>query len=278
MRQFVADRALDSKGCLLVEEKNFKYLAGVLRTSVGDMIYVRLPDGSLQNMTVAKIDHGRKQMLLQVAGEKAESQNLRENNAKPQASGNGLELVLFQFIAKPPKMEQIIRQAVECGVSCIVPVEGAFCQAGNVESARKRSLEKDGRWQKIVVEACQQSGSPVHTEITPCMTVGQAADFWKSRMKNADDKGSVAVVLDEMSESTVVMHRAVSRNRNASMAACAVGAEGGISRDEIALLKDAGFVSVHFLTNILRCETASLYGIGALQTVLLEKEEWQSKE
>jgi 16S rRNA (uracil1498-N3)-methyltransferase len=28
-----------------------------------------------------------------------------------------------------------------------------------------------------------------------------------------------------------------------------------------------GFVSVHFETNILRCETAALYGIASIQTI-----------
>ena len=45
------------------------------------------------------------------------------------------------------------------------------------------------------------------------------------------------------------------------------GNEGGISPDELELLvKKALLCPVHFSVNILRCETAALYGIAAVQT------------
>ena len=50
-------------------------------------------------------------------------------------------------------------------------------------------------------------------------------------------------------------------------AAIAVGSEGGISPEEVKLLEEKGlFVPVHFAVNILRCETAALYGIAAVQS------------
>ena len=57
-----------------------------------------------------------------------------------------------------------------------------------------------------------------------------------------------------------------------------VGAEGGISPEEINELQDNGFIPIHFDTNILRCETAALYGVAAVQTVLGEKDLWLFKE
>ena len=50
-------------------------------------------------------------------------------------------------------------------------------------------------------------------------------------------------------------------------AAIAVGSEGGLSPDEVRILEEkALFVPIHFAVNILRCETAALYGIAAVQT------------
>ena len=40
---------------------------------------------------------------------------------------------------------------------------------------------------------------------------------------------------------------------------------------EIEFLKQNGFVPIHFETNILRCETAALYGIAAMQTLISGK-------
>ena len=57
--------------------------------------------------------------------------------------------------------------------------------------------------------------------------------------------------------------------------AIAVGSEGGISPSEAAALEEAGFIPVHFQGNILRCETAALYGIAsvqaAVQTAVLQR-------
>lgn len=52
--------------------------------------------------------------------------------------------------------------------------------------------------------------------------------------------------------------------------ALAVGCEGGISPAEAQLLKANGFIPVHFAGNILRCETAAVYGIAALQNAAAE--------
>ena len=49
----------------------------------------------------------------------------------------------------------------------------------------------------------------------------------------------------------------------------AVGSEGGISPEEVKLLQEKGlFHPIHFAVNILRCETAALYGIAAVQSAI----------
>lgn len=257
MRQFVADNDLE-KGCLVVEGRKFRYLSSVLRVEEGDMMEVRLPGGTLQSMTVAKVDRTSKQIILQVAGKETES-------LLPETKEDlfPYEIWLLQFVAKPPKMDLIIRQAVECGVSKIIPVEGSFCQKGNVESARKKSDGKDDRWQRIVTEARQQSGSPVETEILPCSTLEEVCNLVSSV-----DGTNAQIVLYERSEGTVSVNSALSGFEKCDKVIVAVGAEGGVSPDEIEMLKNAGFITVHIKTNILRCETAALYGIAAVQTAM----------
>lgn len=260
MRQFVSTEPLQ-KGCLCVEGKNFRYMSSVLRVQEGDMMDVRLPGGALQPMTVAKIDRNEKKIILQVAGQVVE-----ENSNHAKASSQPLypfNIWLLQFVAKPPKMDLIIRQAVECGVAKILPVEGIFCQKGNVESARKKSSGSDDRWNRIVVEARQQSGSPVETEILPCVSLKEACQIiGKIEGKKA------GLVFYEQSESTVPVAKALENCGDVENVFIAVGAEGGISPDEVEFLKTEGFSSVHIKTNILRCETAALYAVAAVETVL----------
>ena len=266
MRQFIVESPLDSDGCICIEGKKYHYLNSVLRVKCGDMIYARLLDGSLQQMTVAKIDSCEKKIILQAAGDLTCSNSASQ--AAPVLKKPKTEIYLFQFEAKPPKMDLIVRQATECGVCGIIPVEGEFCQKGSIESARKKSESGDERWQRIVTEAREVSGSPVLRKFFSSVSVEAACAFWS----NLKAEHKEAVVLYERSDGTKSIYNAlknadVIKKENAKIAV-AVGAEGGISVQEISIMKASGFIPVHFDTNILRCETASLYGIAALQTVL----------
>ena len=261
MRQFVSDSTLEN-GCVCVEGKKFRYLDSVLRVEEGDMIDVRLPGGTLQPMMVAKVDRGVKKIMLQVAGDMA-AQSRGVHARAAQGNLFPYELWLFQFVAKPPKMDLIIRQAVECGVSRIIPVEGAFCQKGSIESARKKTDGSDDRWQRVITEAREQSGSPVETLIMPSMSVEKACELYASI---GEEKK--AVVLYERSDGTVSIGHALMDGPEAKRICLAIGAEGGISPEEIEILGKSGFTAVHIKTNILRGETAALYGVAAVQTVM----------
>lgn len=271
MRQFVADSQLDLQGCLTVEGKKLHYLTNVLRLSVGDMIYVRLPDGKLRNMTVAKFDETKHKVILQVAGANQETKKSFAK-ADPVESKNEDEIWLFMFEAKPPKMDLIVRQATECGISRIIPVEGAFCQKGSVESARKKSSPGDDRWQRIITEAREQSGSAVDTRIMESRSLEKALELWK---KTSEITAADAFVLYERTEHSVTLHEGIKKNNDAKVHALFVGAEGGISPEEIELMLKNNIQCIHFATNILRCETAALYGTAALQNALTEKKVWK---
>ena len=133
MRQFISSAQPDKDGLLYVSGKEFRYLRQVLRLKCGDMLSVRLPDGELCSTTVCRIDEGKKSAVLQVCadgGSFEESQNVTRGvkACEIENAFSYVDYYLFQYIAKPVKMEQIIRQAVECGVKYIVPVTGAFSQ------------------------------------------------------------------------------------------------------------------------------------------------------
>ena len=267
MRQIVSESPLASDGTLVLAGKQARHLCTVLRVKSGDMLYVRLPDDVLQPMTVSAVDESALQVVLSVAGEIS----TRVNNALPAQKADGPRLWLFQFVPKPVKMEQIVRQATECGVEKIIPVAGSFCQKSALESVRKRSDGDNARWNRIITEAMEQSGSAVHTQVLPCVTVQEACDLWNAQQKES----SLALCMYEQSAGTVSLHQAVASKPKASLAALAVGAEGGIAPSEFSLLCECGFTGVHFATNILRCETAALYGMAALQTALRENTVWQ---
>ena len=94
--------------------------------------------------------------------------------------------------------------------------------------------------------------------------------FLKVKQNN---KEVVQISLYERNEESKTVHEVVAEKMKLAeigFGIIAVGSEGGISPAEIKVLKDAGFSTVHFDVNILRCETASLYGMASIQTVIME--------
>ncbi len=280
MRQFISYSEADRNGMILISGKDFRYLRQVLRIRVGDMVSVRFPDGSLKNTTVCEVNQTARTARLQLCSaasdlsaselnEKTVTRGTQALKIQDESDGTaGIEYFLLQYIPKPVKMEQIVRQAVECGVKYIIPVIGEFSQKSSVDSL-KASAKKAERIEKIIRESRQQSGSPIQSIVTEAMTTEQAVDFWK---KNKAQGDSAAVVLWERNEGSRTLKSLV-QNKNIKSAALAVGSEGGISPSEIELLNSSGFATVHFEGNILRCETAAVFGLAALQTSIRNENE-----
>lgn len=272
MRQLILDKMPDKKGIVSVEGSDFKYLRQVLRVKSGDMINLRLLDGTLQNSTVAAVDDKSKKILLQICANVSSNasvgsgaqgtvtrgtvtRGVQAEEIQSEVASLSQEYILFQFIPKPQKFEQIVRQATECGVKTIVPVIGEYSEKSSLLALQGN---KKDRLEKIIREARQQSGSPVETVVTEAMTLGEALGRYER---------DVAFVLYErqVDEGTSTAEL-LKTNPQAKKIGIACGCEGGISPNEIELLTKKGlFIPVHFSVNILRCETAALYGIAAVQ-------------
>ena len=274
MRQFIVSSVPDKNGIISVSGKDFRYLRQVLRVKIGDMINVRLPDGTLSNTTVCNILENQKQIQLQICQKGSADESVTRGVQAEQivSSNSSIEYWLFQFIPKASKMEQIIRQATECGIKNIVPVIGEYSQKNNVLAME--SSKKD-RFLRIVREARQQSGSPVETTILDAVSLKEAIFLWNE--ETLADGEKAAVVLWECCEQTKTVHEVLSKS-DIKKVAIVIGSEGGISPSEIQELSLNGFIPIHFDTNILRCETAALYGIAAVQCALLENKKWEFKE
>lgn len=259
MRQFISKNDLDKNGLLEISGKDFKYFRQVLRLKSGDMVLVRLPDGSLKNMTLCRADDSAKKIVLQVCADenqKGESQT---------------EFYLFMFVPKSSKFDLIVRQATECGISKVFPVSSDFSQKG----AEKMNFRGE-RFERIIKEARQQSGSAVPTEVEDCIDVQKVCEIWQDEVKKSQENNYdvLGCVLYERSEFTQDLTSAIQTldlSKKIKKCALVVGSEGGISPDEIKKLLDAGFFAIHFETNILRCETAALYGTAVLQNAVFEQ-------
>ena len=272
MRQFIVEKSQIKNGLIQLEGKDYRYFRQVLRVRAGDMVSVRLPDGSLSNATVAKIDETSRCLTLQLCADtgKTITRGVQAEELTGGAvSANGAMMVeywLFQFLPRPQKFEQIVRQATECGVSVIVPVTGEYTEKSSAEALLGSKKE---RLERIIKEARQQSGSPVDTKVLEPVNLEKALEVWGTSTP-LSDRADVAFVLSERDDCSGNLRAGVQKAgglEKIKRAAIAVGSEGGISPEEVKLLEEKGlFLPVHFAVNILRCETAALYGIAAVQS------------
>jgi len=269
MRQLVVASMPDANGRIILEGKPFRYLAQVLRVAAGDAVDVRLPDGTLASMTVLPVSARDKSLTLQLSYGPERKDAAQGANMPALSSLDAAfpDIVLFQWVLKGPRMDQVIRQATETGVGMIVPVAGERCLSRDAESIGGGKSE---RWERVVKEALQQCGSPVATRLSPAVSLAEIPEILN---RYASGRKLLSIVLTEAPLARKSLHEYLVDAPQVT--ALAVGPEGGMSAAETGFLEQSGFASVHFRTNVLRAETAALYSIAAVQSALLESEKWR---
>lgn len=275
MRQLVLSDFPDRNGVLVLGGSDYHYLARVLRKTPGSSIEARLPDGSVRTFRILDVTRETKEIRLSAADDgRMEGQNM------PDIPSSFPRIILFQWMIKNPKMEQLIRQAAEMGISEIIPVNGERSLFRNEKESYPAKLE---RWERIIREARQQSGSSIPTGISNPVSLSAAVQIWKDVSGDIPENRKIAFVLTETPLERKTLHEYLGIHINAGedlpvCAALAVGPEGGMTEQEAEILTENNFLKIHFNTNILRSETAALYGIAAIQNALTELGKWQLKE
>ena len=239
----------------MLSGKDFNYLIRVLRLKTGQKIMGRDRDGGLWNLQIESIG----KTICTLSAQPTEDLSER-TDALPQ-NGPLKPIVLYQCLPKGRKADDIIRKATEAGVRDIVLVKSRNC----VTNLDGKEDSRIGRYDAIVTEAIQQSGSVVPTKVSGIIDFKDIPDDFEKRSGGMDTLGLVLhqVKLSEHQDDLVKCLEGFD-----GITAIVVGPEGGLEDSECALLTDRGFRAVILKTNILRCETASIYAIGAVQTIL----------
>lgn len=229
MRRFFAQLQGDF-AAILGEDAH--HIADVLRLQIGEKIVLCDGNGNDYVAEIQKISNQRVDCRI------LESvQNSNEPTVK---------ITLFQGLPKADKLELIIQKAVELGVYSIVPVE---TKRAVVKIEEKKKQAKTERWNKISESAAKQSGRGIVPEVMPPVCFSKAVEM----MKNFD---LAIVAYEEEKENT--LKYALSNAPNVTSIAIFIGPEGGIDKDEILSLKNAGAACVTLGNLILRCETAPI--------------------
>jgi 16S rRNA (uracil1498-N3)-methyltransferase len=235
---------------ITLSEGDFHRIARVLRMRDGDSVDAVDSSGALYTMRIVRtgrVDCDVELSPLQQGGA----------YAKPAIRMSEVRITLLQCLPKGRKIDLIVRQATEAGVERIILLVS--------ENAVARPGEDGGkvaRLRRIAREALQQSGTPLLPEIEgprPFRSI-QGGEW------------GTPIVFHEKPLGVESLHALLAGRP--SVVSLLVGPEGGLTGPEVAHAQAAGFRPMHFATGILRVETAATYALGAVRTILQERDEW----
>jgi 16S rRNA (uracil1498-N3)-methyltransferase len=237
-RRFFVEQ-FDEKRAVVSGEKAH-HLGVVLRAQAGQ--FYELSNG-------AKVWLGR---IENVARDRVEFALLEELPAHEPA----LRTTLLLAVVKFDSFEWAIEKATELGVSTIVPLAAARSEKGLLAAAQKRSE----RWNKIILEAAQQSRR-VRLPMLEPLTKAEAA--FLSR------KNRLGIFLSERNEAPP-LRNALQNAGTLDDAILAIGPEGGWTDGEVDSAVNAGFREGSLGKLILRTETAVVAALAAISFALGE--------
>jgi 16S rRNA (uracil1498-N3)-methyltransferase len=212
------------------------HLGHVLRAQSGQLY--ELSDGSAA--WLSKIES--------VARHRIEFSLLEQLPAQKPAADTTLLLSVVKFDA----FEWAIEKATELGVTRIIPVAAARSEKGLLAAAAKRSQ----RWQKILLEASQQSRR---------LRVPQLDELTNSAQAFAGQASRFCLMLSERSDAPSIRTTLNSLNgAKPATAALAIGPEGGWTDEELSAARAAGFQEASLGQLILRTETAVIAALATL--------------
>lgn len=219
---------------ILLDGEQARHIAKSLRMKVGDVLTVTDGNG---NDFGCQIDNITKDTV-----------HLKICYKQASQSEPDCRVTIFQGVPKGTKLEDIIQKSVELGVYRIVPTLTKRCVSRPDE---KGANKKNIRYQKIALEAAQQSGRGIVPEIAPQITLKQAI---------ANDDSDLKIVFYEGGGER--LKNIV--DKNAQSVSIYIGPEGGFDAHEVQMLVESGAVKATLGKRILRTQTAPVAALTAI--------------
>jgi 16S rRNA (uracil1498-N3)-methyltransferase len=175
---------------------------------------------------------------------------IEESNELP------VEVTIASGLPKGDKLELIIQKGTELGAKAFLPFQAA---RSIVKWDTKKSDKKVERWAKIAKEAAEQS----HRSVVPAI---EAPVSFKQLLEISKEYDACIVAYEEdakQGEKANFVQTLESLPLGGRLLVV-FGPEGGLSEEEIRLLREHTFVSCSLGPRILRTETAPLYVLSAV--------------
>ncbi|MDD4700090.1 MAG: RsmE family RNA methyltransferase [Oscillospiraceae bacterium] len=183
-----------------------------------------------------------------ISAERVDFNILKSVENKTEAT---VSVTLYQCLPKADKMDSIVQQSVELGVTKIVPVLSERCISRPDAKSMHKKIE---RWQKIAFEAAGQSGRGMIPKVCECISFAECY----AQMKDYD----CSLFFYEMGGNPIQD----SVNSTIKTASVVIGPEGGFDVKEAEDIQVAGAICSTLGPRILRAQTAP---IAAITSVML---------
>jgi 16S rRNA (uracil1498-N3)-methyltransferase len=172
------------------------------------------------------------------------------------------KITLYVGMIRAPRLEIVLQKCTELGVAAFVPV---LCQRSLVGQADELNPTKLDRWERIIVEAAEQSGRGKLPHLMGAASLEQACEqarglslmLWEGERESRLRDALQAAGGDEPGRRRGAAARPFSVN-------LFVGPEGGFSDGEVQRARAFGVQPVTFGPRILRAETASVAAVAAI--------------
>ena len=209
------------------------YLSKVLRCQLQQKIILFNGDGRQIAASIIGINKKTVTVLL----------HKTVNSPNPSA----LRTYLGQVISRGNRMDYVVQKATEMGVNEITPLYSERCE---VKLDHQRYHKRMQHWQRIVINACEQSG---RCDV-PIMHLPQTVNAWI-----ASCKAEIKLIMHPYDSATL--------NDKDKPNSCAllIGPEGGFTHAEVNYAKQREFIAINLGPRILRTETATVVSLSLLQ-------------
>ncbi len=231
---FIENELINEK--IILNEEQSRHIAKSLRMRKGDMLTVCDGAGTDYGCIIDEIT--KDFVALSVCYKQA-------SNSEP-----SIKVSLFQGVPKGDKMEDIIQKCVELGIYEITPV---LTKRSISRPDEKQAQKKQARYQKIALEAAQQSGRGIVPKINKMQGFKQAVQSCGADVKILFYEGGGKSIKSIVNE-----------NKKASSFAIFIGPEGGFEKEEVDEILNSGGINATLGARILRTQTAPVAALAAI--------------
>lgn len=221
-------------GVRVLDEKSSRYLARVRRLAAGAKLEVFDPKTMIEADAMVVKVRGPNEVTIEIG-------ELREVERSTQR-----EVRLVQCVGKGYKLDAVVRDATELGVTLIQP-------AISQRTVKESGASQHARLERVALDAARQCGRPdVPKLLDPC-GLEEAL-----RASTATHK----LCLHPRAEAS--FRRVVESIGAEDSIDVVIGPEGGFSDEETGLAQELGYALVRLGVWTMRTETAATAALGAL--------------